>query len=254
MLEVRHLSKTFPNGLLGRQVTRAVRDVSFTVDKGTTLGLAGSSGCGKSTIARLILRLIEPDGGSVRLDGVELTALRGRELRPYRAQIQLITQHPESAMDPSRRIYYTMEEPLKIFRRGDRDARREQIRRAFDLVGVSEGLFSRYPHEISGGEAQRIAIARALLLEPRVLILDEPTSMLDVSIQAHIMTLLRELQEKLGLTYLFISHDIEVIGWFCDRVAVMRQGEIVEQGETRRLLEHPEHPFTRDLVEQFMSF
>lgn len=254
MLEVRNLSKTFSSGLLGHRLVHAVRGVSFSIPAGTTLGLAGSSGSGKSTVARLLLRLIAPDEGTIQLNGVDLTALRGRRLRPYRDQIQLITQHPESAMDPSKRIYYTMEEPLKIFRRGDRIARRTQIQEVFDLVGVSEGLFSRYPHEISGGEAQRIAIARALLLHPSLLILDEPTSMLDVSIQAHILTLLRELQEKLELTYLFISHDIEVLRWFCGQIAVMKAGEIVEQGETQAVLERPQHPFTKELVDQFLMF
>ena len=185
-----------------------MKDVSFTVQDGKTFGIVGNSGCGKSTIANMLLSLIKPDSGTIEIDGT----------------IQIIFQHPETSLDPAKKIGYSL----------------------------GEELLDRYPHQISGGEAQRIMIARALSLDPKILILDEPTSMLDVSVQAQVMTLLKELQEKLGLSYLFISHDLDVVRWFCDEIVVMEEGKFVETGRTEDVIGHPKMEFTKKLVENFI--
>ena len=201
MLKVSHICKTFTGGIIRKTRVNAVKDVSFTIRDGETFGIVGNSGCGKSTIANMLLSLIKPDSGTIEIDGT----------------IQIIFQHPETSLDPAKKIGYSLEEPMIIHKMYDKAGRKKRVKELLD----------RYPHQISGGEAQRIMIARALSLDPKILILDEPTSMLDVSVQAQIMTLLKELQEKLGLSYLFISHDLDVVRWFCDEVAVMEEGECV---------------------------
>ena len=238
MLKVSHISKTFTGGIIKKTRVEAVKDVSFTVQDGKTFGIVGNSGCGKSTIANMLLSLIKPDSGTIEIDGT----------------IQIIFQHPETSLDPAKKIGYSLEEPMIIHRMYDKAGRKARVRELLDLVDLGEELLDRYPHQISGGEAQRIMIARALSLDPKILILDEPTSMLDVSVQAQVMTLLKELQEKLGLSYLFISHDIALVSHFCDRVAVMYRGRIVEEGATGQVLEHPQQEYTKRLLKSVLTF
>lgn len=248
MLEVEGISKKFVKGVVRRQTVEAVRQVSFCVPEGRTLGIVGNSGCGKSTVARILLSLLTPDSGSVRIDGEDIFCCDRKKAWARPKKIQMIFQHPESSLDPAKKIGYSLEEPMRIHRIGDKAERRERIRRLMDLVDLGEELLERHPRQISGGEAQRVMIARALTLEPKILILDEPTSMLDVSVQAQVMRLLKELQEKLGLTYVFISHDIDVVRWLCHDVAVMRKGEFVETGSREEVLENPRHEFTKELL------
>lgn len=255
MIKAEHINKQFSGGMVKKYHVNAVCDVSFEIHRGNILGIAGNSGCGKSTVARLLMGLIKPDGGTIFLDGEEITGCPAGQLRDRRKKMQIIFQHPESSLDPQKRILSSLLEPMKIH--GIYQKKEEQIAAAeklFELVGLTPGLFDRFPHQISGGEAQRIIIARALTLNPKVLILDEPTSMLDVSIQAHIMNLLKELQKEMDLTYLFISHDIEVLGWFCDEICVMHQGSIVEHGTKDEIMKQPRHAFTKELVDSFMNF
>lgn len=255
MLSVRHLCKSYTRGVVRRHRIDAVNDVSFSISKGTSMGIAGNSGCGKSTIARMVMGLVPPDAGAVFLDGCQVSGLRAGQMKQVRRQMQIIFQHPESSLDPHRKILESVLEAMEIHGvkkgRAEREARVEEL---FEMLGLHTRLFGRYPHQISGGEAQRIVIARALTLDPKVLILDEPTSMLDVSIQAHIMTLLKTLQQALGLTYLLISHDLEVLCWFCDRIGIMNQGRLIETGTKTEILERPEQAFTKELVESFFAF
>ena len=251
MLEVSHLSKTFTSGLIHKRTIRAVDDVSFSIPEGKTFGIVGNSGCGKSTIARMLLSLEQPDTGSIRIHQEELPPAGTKAAKAATRNIQIIFQHPESSLDPRRRVGTSLLEPMRIHRMYDASERTERVRELLSLVDLDEALLSRYPHTLSGGEAQRIMIARALTLNPKILILDEPTSMLDVSVQAQVMTLLRDLQKRLGLSYLFISHDIDVVRWLCDDIAVMKEGHFVETGPASRVISHPEHPFTKELLENF---
>lgn len=248
MLEVEGISKKFVKGVLGGQTVEAVKDVSFSLPEGKTLGIVGNSGCGKSTVARILLSLLTPDTGSARIDGEELFLGDRRKDRARTRKIQMIFQHPESSLDPAKKIQYSLEEPMKIHGMFHREGRRDRIRQLMDLVDLREDLLDRRPRQLSGGEAQRVMIARALTLEPKILILDEPTSMLDVSVQAQVLNLLKELQEKMGLSYVFISHDIAVVRWFCHHMAVMRQGRFVEMGRTEEVMENPKHEFTKKLL------
>lgn len=252
MLRVENLKKHFVIGVIRKHRVDAVKGVSFEIPEGGSLGIAGNSGCGKSTIARILMGLEEPDCGTIYLDGERQDALSASAVRIRKKKMQMIFQHPEASLDPQKTILSSMMEPMVIHKMCESTrGRKERIRELFELVGISESLFSRYPHQISGGEAQRIMIARALTLEPKVLILDEPTSMLDVSIQAHMMNLLKDLGHKMNLTYLFISHDLEVLSWFCSHICIMNQGTFVETGKTEEIIHHPGHPFTRELVESF---
>jgi len=251
MIEVQGLTKTFRSGLLRVSQTTAVDHVSFSVARGKTLGLAGMSGSGKSTVARILMGLLPADSGSVCIDGKQVLALRGRALKDYRTHTQMIYQNPTTSLNPAKKLMTSVTEPLTIHGIGDRAWRRAKAIEKFRTVGLDESLLLRYPHQISGGEAQRTMIARALMLEPKVLILDEPTSMLDVSIQAQILALLKQLQQELDMTYLMISHDIGVLEWFCDDLAVMYQGKIVEQGSTAQLLSVPRDAYTQKLVERY---
>lgn len=251
MIEVQGLTKTFRSGLLRVSQTTAVDHVSFSVARGKTLGLAGMSGSGKSTVARILMGLLPADSGSVCIDGKQVLALRGRALKDYRTHTQMIYQNPTTSLNPAKKLMTSVTEPLTIHGIGDRAGRREKAIEKFRTVGLDESLLLRYPHQISGGEAQRTMIARALMLEPKVLILDEPTSMLDVSIQAQILALLKQLQQELDMTYLMISHDIGVLEWFCDDLAVMYQGKIVEQGSTAQLLSAPRDAYTQRLMERY---
>jgi oligopeptide transport system ATP-binding protein len=253
LLEVANLSKHFAmrRGMLRRGATeyvRAVDDVSFEIRAGETLGLVGESGSGKSTTAYTILQLLEPTSGSVRFQGTELTDLGGAELRRMRREMQIIFQDPYSSLDPRLTVEAIVAEPLEVHRVGDRASRRRRVRELLDVVGMDPGHVHRYPHEFSGGQRQRIGIARALALHPKLLICDEPVSALDVSIRAQILNLLNDLQESLGLTYLFVAHDLAVVRAMSDRIAVMSRGRIVELGAADDVYTNPRDPYTKALL------
>jgi peptide/nickel transport system ATP-binding protein/oligopeptide transport system ATP-binding protein len=252
LVEVRNLVKHFPvtGGFLQRTVAwvQAVDNVSFEIRRGETLGLVGESGCGKTTVGRLLLRLIEPTSGEIRFDGVDLTKIRGSSLRPYRRRMQIIFQDPYASLDPRTPIGDSIGEGLRIHRLGTPVERRQKVAKMMDLVGLQQYHARRYPHEFSGGQRQRIGIARALVLEPDLVVCDEPVSALDVSIQAQVLNLLKELQRELGLTYLFVAHNMGVVEHISDRVAVMYLGKIVEVAERREMFRDPEHPYTQALM------
>ena len=253
LLRVEGLRTWFPvrAGLLRRTRghVRAVDGVDLEVPAGRTLALVGESGCGKTTVGRSILRLEEPRMGAVWFDGVDLIGLSPSALRPYRRAIQIVFQDPLASLDPRMRVRDAVAEGMQAFGIGDSEAERsERVEALFERVQLDPRQIWRYPHEFSGGQRQRICIARALAVEPRLIICDEATSALDVSIQAQILNLLRDLQEKLGLSYLFITHDLGVVRYLADRVAVMYLGQIVEEAETERLFTHPQHPYTQGLL------
>ena len=253
LLEVEHLSRGFTvrRGLLfARTVGRvnAVDDVSFSLARGETLGIVGESGSGKSTTARLVLRLLDPSAGRIRFDGTDITALAGAPLRHFRRRMQIVFQDPFASLNPRQTVAEIVGEPLLLHRPGSAAARRERVAELLSLVGLSQAQARRYPHEFSGGQRQRIGIARALAAEPELIVCDEPVSALDVSIQAQVLNLLRELQERLGIAYLFITHDLAVVRHVAHRVAVMRQGRIVELAPTEALFAHPADPYTRNLI------
>ena len=251
LVAVHDLQTHFPirKGLLRRTVgaVRAVDGVSFTIPQGTTLGLVGESGCGKTTVGRSILRLVEPTGGSVRVGGEDVRGLDGAALRRLRRRMQIVFQDPYGSLNPRMQVRSILDEGLVIHRMGDAAERRERMVRALERTGLTAAALERYPHEFSGGQRQRIAIARALVLEPEFVVLDEPISALDVSIQAQVVNLLVELREQLGLTYLFISHDLAIVDYIADEVAVMYLGRIVERGTARQLAAAPLHPYTHAL-------
>ncbi|MET8633145.1 ATP-binding cassette domain-containing protein [Streptomyces sp. NPDC004074] len=250
LLELSGLRKEFG----GRNVNVAVDDVSLEVREGETLALVGESGCGKTTLTRLLLKLLEPTAGSVRFDGQDLATVSATELRAVRRQMQVVLQDPYSSMNPRMRITDIVAEPLITHdpavrgRRGRAHAR-ERVGELLEAVGLNAGIQDRYPHEFSGGQRQRVSIARALALRPRLLVLDEPTSALDVSVQATVLELLAELQRRLGLTYVFVSHNLAVVRQVADRVAVMRRGRLVEVGEAAQVFHRPQHPYTRQLLD-----
>ena len=238
-----------PTGL-GRKppVLRAVDDVSLEIRSGETFGLVGESGCGKTTIARCLMRLVQPSSGRIAFRGTDVTALRGRELRRFRRHMQMVFQDPHASLDSRMTSRQIVEEPLIIHGAGSRAQRRERVDEVLTLVGIDPAQGSRKPHGFSGGQAQRIALARALVLNPDMLVLDEPVSALDVSIQAQVLNFLREIQERFSLTYLFIVHDLVVAEYFCDRVAVLYLGAIAEMTDSRTLFRDPLHPYTVSLV------
>jgi ABC-type oligopeptide transport system ATPase subunit len=251
LLEVRHLVKHFTRkqGLFAKpSVVRAVDDVSFSIDEGEMFGLVGESGSGKSTTGRCILRLIEPTSGEVLFRGENVLSFSSTRLRQARRDMQIVFQDPYSSLNPRMRVGEIVEEPLVIHGLGSRSERRARAAELFDLVGLEPDHLQRYPHEFSGGQRQRIGIARALALNPALIVADEAVSALDVSIQAQVVKLLLDLQQRLKLTYLFIAHDLRLVENICSRVAVMYLGKIVEMGETRALFEKPTHPYTRALL------
>ena len=252
VLEVNGLKKYFPvrRGLLRRTVghVHAVDDVSFTIGPAETVGLVGESGCGKTTVGRTILRLIEPTAGSIRLEGQELSGLSKAELRPLRQRMQIIFQDPFSSLNPRMRAGDIVAEPLKLHRDGGKRARRERVAELFERVGLRRAQMDNYPHQFSGGQRQRIGVARALALNPRLIVGDEPVSALDVSIQAQVINLLRDLQRDLKLSYLFISHNLAVVEHISHRIAVMYLGRIVEYTDKTTLFARPLHPYTEALL------
>ena len=246
-VEIVDLVKHFPLGR-GRGVVHAVNGVSLTIPRGQTLGLVGESGSGKSTVGRCLLRLVEPDAGSIRVDGRDIRALRGRDLRSWRANAQMVFQDPFDALSPRLTVRALLEEPLRLHERSDRQARDARVVELLEAVQLDAAYLDRLPRKLSGGEAQRVAIARAIATNPDLLVLDEPTSSLDVSIRASILRLLATLQRERGLTYLLISHDLATIGAYTDQVAVMYLGAIIEHGPARRVFEDPQHPYTQALL------
>ncbi len=251
LLQVEALEKRFVirRGPWSRPlVIRAVDGVSFQVARGETFGLVGESGCGKSTLARCLLRLIEPTAGRVIFDGVDLGRLRPPEMRALRRRMQIVFQDPFASLDPRMSIAQIVEEPLFVHGIGSREERQAQVDATLELVGIEATYRDRRPHELSGGQRQRIAIARALVLRPELVVLDEPISALDVSIQAQVLNLLRDLQEQLGLTYVFIVHDLAIAEYFCDRLAVLYLGAVMELAGREELFRRPLHPYTNALL------
>ena len=251
LLEVRELKKYYPvsGGFFGRPTKRvhAVDGISFTLARGETLGIVGESGCGKSTAAKTIMRLIEPTSGQVLVDGVDITAMSKAQFRPYRREVQIVFQDPYASLNPRMAAGAIVGEALRNFGVGkaERDAR---VRELFDRVGLHSEALRKYPHEFSGGQRQRLGIARALALKPKLIVCDEPVSALDVSIQAQVINLLIDLQNELGISYLFVAHDLAVVQHISDRVGVMYLGRIVEIGDCDRLYVDPRHPYTQALL------
>jgi peptide/nickel transport system ATP-binding protein len=252
MLQAASLSKTFKVGSRfrsgGIQFLHALQDVSVDVHAGEVLGLVGESGCGKSTLGRCLLRLYDVDDGRILFKGQDVTGLSQRELRPLRADMQMVFQDPYSSLNPRRRVGDLIAEPLRVHGKISEREIQTRLRELMDLVNLSPDFLRRFPHEFSGGQRQRIGIARAIALSPSLIVADEPVSALDVSVQAQIVNLFMDLQEKLGLTYVFIAHDLSVVRQIATRTAVMYLGGIVELGETDRVLHRPAHPYTAALI------
>jgi len=252
LLKVRGLTKRYPvrTGSLSstRRWLQAITDVDFDINSGETLGLVGESGCGKTTVGRSVLRLIEPSSGEIFFDGADLRSLRGEALRTVRKNMQIVFQDPYGSLNPRMNVHSIIGEPLRIHEKINGDELDLRVIELLERVGLPEISRFRFPHEFSGGQRQRIGIARAIALNPKLIVCDEAVSALDVSIQAQILNLLRELQEDLGLAYLFISHDLNVVRHGADRVAVMYLGRIVETADTNIIFENPRHPYTKALV------
>jgi len=251
LLDVRNLTKTYrvTRGLLRRgPVLRVVDDVSFAIRPGETFGLVGESGSGKTTTGRCILRLIEPSSGEIRFKDVDLRALSASEMRSMRRHLQIVFQDPYSALNPRMRAGAIVAEPLIIHRVGTRAEQQARVRELFELVGLDRADMSKYPYEFSGGQRQRIGLARAIALEPSLIVCDEPVSSLDVSVQAQVVNLLLDLQQRLGLAYLFIAHDLRLVRQICDRVAVMYRGRLVEIAPAERVFSSPLHAYTQALL------
>jgi oligopeptide transport system ATP-binding protein len=251
LLEVQDLQVTFPIGD-GRRIT-PVDDVSLQIEERETLGLVGESGCGKTTLGRAVLQLIRPSAGTVRFLGQEMTQLSGGALRGMRRHVQIVFQDPRGSLDPRMRIQEIVEEPLKVHGIGSGRERQDRVRTVLEQVGLDASYLRRRPSELSGGQQQRVGIARALVTQPKLVVCDEPVSSLDVSIQAQVINLFRELQERLGVAYLFIAHNLAVVRSLSDRIGVMYLGQIVETAPTSRLFERPLHPYTQGLIASVLN-
>ena len=252
LLVVEHLAKRYrlSRSRLLQPATevQALADVSFTLRSGRSLGVVGESGSGKSTLARLVMALEAPSAGRVQLNGQDLHRLDAAALRRARSQLQMVFQDPFGSLDPRRTVLQTVSEPLAVLLKASRAEQRERAAEALDAVGLRSSDLAKYPHEFSGGQRQRIAIARALITRPALIVADEPVSALDVSVQAQVLNLMQDLQDRHGLTYLFISHDLAVVDLVCDDVLVLHQGRIVEQGSPDELFRRPQHPYTQRLL------
>jgi peptide/nickel transport system ATP-binding protein len=251
MIRVEGLCKTFTSGWLRRRRVEAVKDVSFSIAKGETLGLVGESGCGKSTLSRLMVKLLPADQGRIYMEDQDITNYTMTQMLPLRRQMQIIFQHPDSALNPRQTMQQSLIEPLLLHRLMDKDEALHKAVELLELVGLGSDMLIRYPHQISGGQIQRVVIARALTLNPRFLVLDEPTSMLDVSVQAQVMEVLQQVQSQFEMAYLFISHDLELVAHVCQHMAIMHRGGIIEQACSKEIMEQPQHPYTKQLVQAF---
>ena len=246
LLAVENLVVEYP---VAHGVFRALDTVSFAVDKGSTLAVVGESGCGKSTLAKSLVRLITPTSGHITFDGVDIAKLSDRALRPFRSRIQMVFQDPYGSLDPRQTVTRIVAEPLTAIGHVDRPEQRARVAAVLKQVGLRDADMDKFPHEFSGGQRQRIAIARALITQPKLIVADEPVSALDVSVQAQVLNLLEDLQDEFGLSYVLISHDLAVVEYLCDEIAVIYLGRIVEQGAPEDLLNQAAHPYTRALLE-----
>ena len=254
LLEINNLCKDYSTGFLGNRKIHAVDDVSLCINEGEMFGLIGESGCGKSTLTKMILGLIKPSSGSIKYNGEEISNLGEKHWLPLRKEIQAVFQHPQMTFNPKKNLYYSCAEPLRLFDMCDKSSEEYLVREMTECVGISFDQLKKFPHEISGGQAQRISIARALSLNPRLLICDEPTSMLDVSVQAQILRLLMQANKEQNVAMLFISHDLALVGGICDRVCVLHDGQLVEElPGGREMYEKAEHPYTRLLMKSVLD-
>ncbi|WP_461612393.1 ABC transporter ATP-binding protein [Clostridium sp. Marseille-QA1073] len=254
MIEIINLRKQFKNGIVNRNIVTAVDGLSFKIEKGRTLGLVGESGCGKSTLSRSILKLIKPDSGRIIYNEEDITNYSFSKMRDLRREMQIIFQHPDSALNPKKTIEESLIEPLKLHKIHNKNTSQKHIKNYLEFVGLSDEILSRYPYQVSGGQIQRVALARVLLLKPKFIILDEPTSMLDVSVQAQVMQLLKKAQKEFGITYLFISHDIDLVKAVSDDIAVMLNGKIVEIIKAEEIYKNAKNEYTKRLIESFINF
>ncbi|MDR2210571.1 MAG: ABC transporter ATP-binding protein [Spirochaetaceae bacterium] len=251
-MEVQNLTKTFKGPFditrIGRPIINAVKNINLTVYSGEILGLVGESGCGKSTLGRIMLRLIDPSKGKVIFMGEDITSLSQHSMRSHRGSMQLVFQDPYSSLNPRMTVQELVQAPLDVFKAGTPESRQKRVLEMLDIVGLGGGALQKFPHEFSGGQRQRIGIARAMILSPRFIVCDEPVSALDLSVRAQILNMMKDIQKKFVLTYLFISHDLSVVEYMSDRVAVMYLGEIVELAENEELFHSPRHPYTQALT------
>ena len=250
MLEFKNVTKQYRSGMFGTHLTKAVDDVSFCVGENERLGLLGESGCGKSTIAQLAMKLLKPSKGSIEYNGKNIKHMSRSEMKNYRKNVQIIFQNPQQVFNPRMKFKETIAEPVRIYNLASSpEEEKKIISEHMEMFGLPEELFDRYPQEISGGQAQRIAIMRILMLKPEIIIADEPTTMLDVSVQAQILELLKEVMDKNNITLIFVSHDLDVVRAMCKRIMVIKDGQVVEQGSVDDIFDRPENEYTRMLVD-----
>lgn len=248
------MSKAFKSGWLRPQTFEAVKNVSFSIAKGETLGLIGESGCGKSTLSRLMVKLLPVDYGSIYFAGTDITHYTMKQMFSLRTKMQIIFQHPDSALHPRQTMLQSLIEPLLLHQLLGKEQAIERVIELLGPVGLTTDILSRYPHQVSGGQIQRVVIARALTLQPQFIVWDEPTSMLDVSVQAQVMEVLQTIQKQFDLTYLFISHDLDLVAHISDQIAVMYQGEIIEHDQGEKVMQQPAHPYSQRLVRAFRAY
>mgnify|MGYP001765280416 CR=1 FL=1 len=250
LIEIRNLTKTFgATGLLRKEMPfKATDDVTLSVTKGKTLGIVGESGSGKSTLLRMVLRLVPPSAGTIRIDGEDIWSLKGKSLKAFRRKVQPIFQNPASSFNPRQSIGQILTAPLEVHGIADREGRRARAVELLERVGLPKDAIDRHPHQLSGGQKQRIAIARAIILQPEIVLADEPTSALDVSVQAQVLELFDATRREMGLTAIFVSHNLAVIRQISDQIAVMRHGQVVEFGEAAQVFGDPKHDYTKTLI------